>query len=94
MTVKEKVEESKQPSAGQAKTPTTPSAAEISISGDGENVADPELPFPVAQLEELEEMVSKPKWVVPVQPEAQLEVCLRAAIVLARKGKGYLDFSL
>lgn len=43
-------------------------------------------PFPEAEMARLDEMISNPRWVVPVLPGGQLEVLLEAAINLARNG--------
>lgn len=51
-------------------------------NGDG----DPSLSFPIVEMARLDEMISNPRWVVPVLPGGQLEVLLDAAIVLTRKG--------
>ncbi len=42
--------------------------------------------FPVAKLNKLEELISNPRWVIPVLPGAELEVLLDAATALAREG--------
>lgn len=42
--------------------------------------------FPLEHLVRLDEMVNKPKWIIPVLPKAELEVLLDASINLARKG--------
>ncbi len=42
--------------------------------------------FPVAKLTKLEELISNPRWVIPVLPGAELEVLLETSIILAREG--------
>lgn len=42
--------------------------------------------FPIAELAKLDEMVGRPRWIVPVLPRGELEVLLRAALDLCRKG--------
>ena len=42
--------------------------------------------FPVAKLNKLEELISNPRWVIPVMPKAELEMLLEAAIALAKHG--------
>ena len=42
--------------------------------------------FPLDALGKLDEMISRPRWVVPVLPKGELEVLLNAALNLARKG--------
>ena len=50
------------------------------------NVADLLAAFPVAKLNKLEELISNPRWVIPVMPKAELEMLLEAAIALAKHG--------
>ena len=47
---------------------------------------DGEPPFPHAELAKLDELISRPRWVVPVLPKGELEVLLEAAIDLCKKG--------
>lgn len=42
--------------------------------------------FPLESLAKLDEMVNKPKWIIPVLPKAELEVLVNATIKLAKKG--------
>ncbi|CAL1289008.1 unnamed protein product [Larinioides sclopetarius] len=42
--------------------------------------------FPVAELARLDEMINRPRWVVPVLPKGELEVLLDAAINLSKSG--------
>lgn len=42
--------------------------------------------FPFAELTKLDQMISWPRWIIPVLPKGQLEVLLQAAINLAKKG--------
>ena len=42
--------------------------------------------FPLAELGKLDEMISRPRWVVPVLPNGELEILLDAAIELCKKG--------
>ena len=42
--------------------------------------------FPHESLAKLDEMVNKPKWIIPVLPKAELEVLVDATIKLAKKG--------
>ncbi|XP_065177789.1 probable ubiquitin carboxyl-terminal hydrolase FAF-X isoform X1 [Sycon ciliatum] len=88
MTVKESNEEKQKPSPSEAKELVSPaSAKDVVLSNEDESEsADAEPPFPVQLLEELEEMVQRVKWVVPVQPDAQLQELMRAATELAKKG--------
>ena len=43
--------------------------------------------FPVMEMSRLDEMISNPRWVVPVLPGGQLEILLDSAINLCKKGK-------
>ena len=52
--------------------------------GDGDETV-----FPTAELARLDEMISRPRWVVPVLPNGELEVLLKAAIELCRKGMSF-----
>ena len=42
--------------------------------------------YPLAKLNKLEELISNPRWVIPVLPKAELEVLLEASIELAKYG--------
>ena len=42
--------------------------------------------FPTAELMKLDEMINRPRWVVPVLPQGELEVLLEATINLCKKG--------
>ncbi|KAF6034309.1 USP9X [Bugula neritina] len=44
------------------------------------------LVFPVDKLAKLDDMINKPRWVVPVLPEGELEVLLMAAIRMSARG--------
>ena len=48
--------------------------------------------FPHESLAKLDEMVNKPKWIIPVLPKAELEILVDATIKLAKKGKIYHTF--
>lgn len=43
--------------------------------------------FPVAELARLDEMINRPRWVVPVLAKGELEVLLEAAIALCKEGE-------
>jgi len=45
-----------------------------------------EVVFPLAELAKLDEMINRPRWVVPVLPKGELEVLLEASIKLCRAG--------
>lgn len=59
----------------------------------GENDPENELPegqepdFPHAELARLDEMINRPRWVVPVLSKGELEVLLDAAIDLCKRGR-------
>lgn len=40
--------------------------------------------FPLEELQKLDEMLARPRWVVPVMPDSELETLLDAAISLCR----------
>ncbi|XP_066928951.1 ubiquitin carboxyl-terminal hydrolase 9X-like [Clytia hemisphaerica] len=42
--------------------------------------------FPHDSLAKLDDMVNKPKWIIPVLPKAELEILMDATIKLAKKG--------
>ncbi|XP_068125954.1 ubiquitin carboxyl-terminal hydrolase 9X isoform X1 [Hyperolius riggenbachi] len=47
---------------------------------------DEEPAFPHSDLAKLDDMINRPRWVVPVLPKGELEVLLEAAIDLSKKG--------
>jgi len=61
------------------------------MSGEGEKVIkfadDIEVEFPTADMGRLDEMINRPRWVVPVLPKGELEVLLDASISLCKKGE-------
>ncbi|XP_037345307.1 probable ubiquitin carboxyl-terminal hydrolase FAF-X isoform X1 [Pungitius pungitius] len=55
--------------------------------GDGLPQPEEEEPaFPHTDLAKLDDMINRPRWVVPVLPKGELEVLLEAAIDLSKKG--------
>lgn len=48
---------------------------------------DQEPDFPMVELGRLDEMINRPRWVVPVLPNGELEVLLEAAIKLCKEGR-------
>lgn len=48
---------------------------------------DQEPDFPVVELGRLDEMINRPRWVVPVLPKGELEVLLDTTIKLCKEGK-------
>jgi len=53
----------------------------VSTSGD-----DQEVEFPHVELARLDEMINRPRWVVPVLHNGELEVLLDASIALCKAG--------
>jgi len=47
---------------------------------------DIEVDFPLAELARLDEMINRPRWVVPVLHNGELEVLLDASINLCKQG--------
>ncbi|XP_065107920.1 ubiquitin carboxyl-terminal hydrolase 9X isoform X6 [Paramisgurnus dabryanus] len=57
--------------------------------GQGESptpLEEEEPAFPHTELAKLDDMINRPRWVVPVLPKGELEVLLEAAIDLCKKG--------
>ncbi|XP_017336946.1 probable ubiquitin carboxyl-terminal hydrolase FAF-X isoform X2 [Ictalurus punctatus] len=55
--------------------------------GDTQQAQEEEEPaFPHTDLAKLDDMINRPRWVVPVLPKGELEVLLEAAIALSKKG--------
>lgn len=48
---------------------------------------DQEPEFPHVELARLDEMINRPRWVVPVLPKGELELLLEASIKLCKEGK-------
>ena len=42
--------------------------------------------FPVEELQRLDEMINRPRWLVPVLPKQELEILLDASIELCKQG--------
>ncbi|KAH8009740.1 hypothetical protein HPB51_019051 [Rhipicephalus microplus] len=53
-------------------------------------VEEEEEEFPLAELARLDEMINRPRWVVPVLAKGELEVLLEASIRLCRQAGGLL----
>ena len=47
---------------------------------------DEEPEFPIHELNKLDDMINKPRWVIPVLPKGELEVLLDATIRLCKQG--------
>lgn len=50
---------------------------------------DQEPEFPHVELAKLDEMINRPRWVVPVLPRGELEVLLEASIKLSKDGTAF-----
>ena len=65
----------------------------IEVSTDCEEVEtkqelaeDEEPDFPIHELNKLDDMINKPRWVIPVLPKGELEVLLDSTIRLCKQG--------
>lgn len=66
---------------------TTDEVAPADVSIDLVELKDDQEPdFPMVELGRLDEMINRPRWVVPVLPNGELEVLLEAAIKLCKEG--------
>lgn len=70
---------------------SSPPAGKLMSASDGDTAEDvsPEVhlaSFPFAELTKLDQMISWPRWIIPVLPKGQLEVLLQASINLAKRG--------
>ena len=78
-----------------ALTDTSPSQQLDESGGQGDGKPDSsnddgdDMVFPASELGVLDEMISRPRWVVPVLPKGELEILLKAAIELCKKGTGF-----
>ena len=77
------------PTTSQQQLPAPTLPGEENGQGDvtlepGEEI-EPE--FPVQELSRLDEMINRPRWVVPVLPKGELELLLDACIKLCKDGK-------
>ena len=66
--------------ASQEKEEKSSEEQDILVGVNGEPI------FPIDELAKLDEMISRPKWVVPVLPNCELEVLLVASIKLCQAG--------
>ncbi|KAK3714003.1 hypothetical protein RRG08_009701 [Elysia crispata] len=66
-----------------SETASSPGAS-VEITAQGAGDAEPE--FPLFELSRLDEMINRPRWVVPVLAKGELEVLLDAAIKLSKEG--------
>ncbi|RWS27831.1 putative ubiquitin carboxyl-terminal hydrolase FAF-X-like protein [Leptotrombidium deliense] len=56
------------------------------IEPPAENTDDREPEFPIAELTRLDDMINRPRWVIPVLPKGELEILLEASIELCKRG--------
>ena len=62
------------------------SEAAVRVEGDSEPCGDAVVDFPLDHLARLDEQLGRPKWVVPVRHNDDLERLLRASIRLCKEG--------
>lgn len=79
--------------AGQSSEASQQQDSENSVVQSDDNTTSLLLPngevaFPLAELSKLDEMINRPRWVVPVLPKGELEVLLEASIKICRAGRG------
>ncbi|XP_016095403.1 probable ubiquitin carboxyl-terminal hydrolase FAF-X [Sinocyclocheilus grahami] len=83
------------PADGAASTPSPNFSNETSPISPPEEAGQGEAPptqeeeepaFPHTDLAKLDDMINRPRWVVPVLPKGELEVLLEAAVDLSKKG--------
>ncbi|KAF4027179.1 hypothetical protein G4228_018934 [Cervus hanglu yarkandensis] len=73
------------PDSSNENSPATP--PDEQGQGDAPSQLEDEEPaFPHTDLAKLDDMINRPRWVVPVLPKGELEVLLEAAIDLSKKG--------
>lgn len=60
------------------------------VAGDPLTQDSSEVKFPIAELNRLDDMINRPRWVIPVLPKGELEVLLEASIALAKRGVDHL----
>ncbi|XP_041351568.1 probable ubiquitin carboxyl-terminal hydrolase FAF-X isoform X2 [Gigantopelta aegis] len=67
-----------------------PNGSQPDEGGQGDGVVqladDQEPEFPHVELAKLDEMINRPRWVVPVLPKGELEVLLEASVKLCKEG--------
>jgi len=76
------------PAAGQVAVPAA-NLGDENGQGDAnmETGEDGEPEFPLTELTRLDEMINRPRWVVPVLPKGELEVLLDASIKMCKEGR-------
>ena len=73
------------PQQSESAAATEGEAKETDISVEMMDEQEPN--FPVAELAHLDEMINRPRWVVPVLPKGELEVLLDASTKLCKDGR-------
>lgn len=86
MTVAKDPKKAKSGTDANAPANSDPPPQSNAAGGKASETSVDEPDFPVKELYELEALVNKTKWVVPVMPGQQLEVLLRASTALAKQG--------
>ncbi|XP_053083670.1 probable ubiquitin carboxyl-terminal hydrolase FAF-X isoform X1 [Pangasianodon hypophthalmus] len=75
------------PNSSNETSPVSPLEGQGQGQGDAQQAQEEEEPaFPHTDLAKLDDMINRPRWVVPVLPKGELEVLLEAAIDLSKKG--------
>ncbi|KAI5613502.1 putative ubiquitin carboxyl-terminal hydrolase FAF-X isoform X3, partial [Silurus asotus] len=75
------------PNSSNETSPVSPPEGQAQGQGDAQQAQEEEEPaFPHTDLAKLDDMINRPRWVVPVLPKGELEVLLEAAIDLSKKG--------
>lgn len=66
--------------------PHPPDPSSDSPPDGKDDMSGGEVRFPMAELSRLDDMINRPRWVIPVLPKGELEVLLDASIQLAKRG--------
>ncbi|XP_058247114.1 probable ubiquitin carboxyl-terminal hydrolase FAF-X isoform X7 [Hemibagrus wyckioides] len=74
------------PTSSNENSPVSPPDEQVQGDCTGQLEEEEEPAFPHADLAKLDDMINRPRWVVPVLPKGELEVLLEAAIDLCKKG--------
>lgn len=83
------------PSSTEPSPVSPPAAEEEQGQGDSAPALEEEEPaFPHTDLAKLDDMINRPRWVVPVLPKGELEVLLEAAIDLCKKGVSIIVYNI
>ncbi|XP_017324891.1 probable ubiquitin carboxyl-terminal hydrolase FAF-X isoform X5 [Ictalurus punctatus] len=74
------------PTSSNENSPVSPPDEQVQGDCTGQLEEEEEPAFPHTDLAKLDDMINRPRWVVPVLPKGELEVLLEAAIDLCKKG--------